>query len=84
MRFLNGFVLAQGGFPIARLAKGAGFGFAGFGVGGVEGEGAGAVRDGGFVVFELGMGLIWQMRKGDESRGDSLPLSMSSLCFVAI
>ena len=57
MRFLNGFVFAQGSFPVAGFAEGAGFGFAGFYVGGVEGEGAGAVGDGGFVVFELKVGL---------------------------
>ena len=43
MRFLNGFVFAQGGFPVAGFAKGAGFGFSGFYIGGVESEGAGAV-----------------------------------------
>ena len=70
MRFLNGFVFAQGGFPVARLAKGAGFGFAGFGVGGVEGESAGAVRDRGFVVFELGMVLVLaDEERGREQRG---------------
>ena len=58
MCFLNGFVIAQSSFPIAGFAKGAGFGFAGFDVGGVEGEGTGTVGDGGFVVFELGMGLF--------------------------
>ena len=65
MGFLNGFVFAQGSFPVAGLAKGAGFGFAGFDVGGIEGEGTAAVRDGGFVVFELGMGLVL----ADEKRG---------------
>ena len=59
MCFLDGFVFAQSGFPIAGFAKGTGFGFAGFDVGGVEGEGASAVGDGGFVVFELGMELVF-------------------------
>ena len=53
MRLSNSFVFVDGGLPIARFAQGAGFGFAGFGVGGVESEGAGAVRDRRFVFFEL-------------------------------
>lgn len=41
--FRNGFVFVDGGLPVAGFAKGAGFGFAGFCIGGVESEGAGAV-----------------------------------------
>ena len=48
---LDGFVFADGGFPVAGLAESAGLGFAGFGVRRIELEGAGAVRNGGFVVF---------------------------------
>lgn len=70
MRFLDGFVFAQSGVPVAGFAKGAGFGFAGFDVGGVEGEGAGAVSDGGFVVFKLGMVLVLaDGTRGREQRG---------------
>lgn len=53
VRFGNGFVLVDGGLPVAGFAKGAGFGLAGFDVGGVERKGAGTVRDGGLVVLEL-------------------------------
>lgn len=56
MGFLQGFVGADGGGPVAGFAEGAGFGAAGFEVGGVEGEGAVAVEEGGGVVFELGWG----------------------------
>lgn len=43
VRFGNGFVFVDGGLPVTGFAEGAGFGFAGFGVGRVEAEGAGAV-----------------------------------------
>ena len=43
VRFGNGFVFIDGGLPVAGFTEGAGFGFAGFDVGRVKAEGAGAV-----------------------------------------
>ena len=54
---MDGFKFTTCGLPVAGFAEGAGFGFAGFDVSGVELEGAGAVVDGIFVVFELRMVL---------------------------
>lgn len=54
--FGDGFVFSRRSVPVAGFAEGAGAGFARFEVGGVEVEGAVAVGDGGFVVFELFFG----------------------------
>ena len=53
VRFGNGFEFGGGGLPVARFAESTSFGLAGFYVSGIEGEGAGAVRDGRFVIFKL-------------------------------
>ena len=51
--FGNGFVFSHGFFPVPGLAKRFRFCFARFGVCWVDFERTGAVRDGGFVVFQL-------------------------------
>ena len=43
MGLRNGFVFVDGGLPVAGFTERASLGFAGFGIGGVEVEGAGAV-----------------------------------------
>ena len=53
VRLGDGLIFAEGVFPSAGLAEGAGFGFSSFEVGRVKGESAGAVSEGGFVVFDL-------------------------------
>ena len=81
----DGFVFAEGVFPGAGVGEGAGFRFAGFEIGGVEGESAGAVGEGGGGVFDLrerglafgeGMG-IWRFKV----RGGDLPLGRPWLGF---
>lgn len=50
---LDGFQVADGGFPVTAFAESGSFCFAGFEVGGVQGEGTIAVINGRFVVFQL-------------------------------
>lgn len=78
MGFVDGFVLADGVVPGAGFAEGLGAGPARFGVGGIEGEGAVAVGDGGFVVFKLERAIssthhppvvLWNDCKGGSKRG---------------
>lgn len=53
MGLVDGAVFAEGVLPGTGLAEGTGFGFASFEVSGIEGESAGAVGDGRFIVFNL-------------------------------